>query len=153
MTSPSDLKQWRNCGAPGCGRRIKAFYFCCGQHRALLGFELSSELQTRWRERQWNHDAFEACKARAMRVWGWEPETLMVKKADSKTQESGREDLARRAIKWLMEHRAYYDQAKRTMMQAASTGNVRVLASPPEDIAMLLFEMSREVELQAEHAS
>jgi hypothetical protein len=80
MISPSSLNQWRRCGAPGCARRVKVFYFCCGQHRALLGFDLSSDLQTRWRERQYNPDAFEAAKAKALRKWGWEPTTLSIGK-------------------------------------------------------------------------
>ena len=74
------LNDWRRCGAPGCPRRVKTFYFCCGQHRALLGLELSSDLQTRWRERQYNPDEFARVKAQALRKWGWQPETLCVGK-------------------------------------------------------------------------
>jgi len=59
---------------------VQLFCFCCGQHRALLGFELSSDLQTRWRERQYNPDAFERVKAKALRRWGWQPDTLTVGK-------------------------------------------------------------------------
>lgn len=72
------LNEWRKCGAPGCSRRVKIFYFCCGQHRALLGYELSCELQTAWRERRFNQDRFETLKNKAFRTWGWTPETLCV---------------------------------------------------------------------------
>lgn len=63
------------CGAPGCARRQPAHYFCCAQHRALLGFELSVRLQTAWRERRFNRDNFETTRAEALRAWGWKETT------------------------------------------------------------------------------
>jgi len=74
------FNQWRKCGAPGCSRRVRIYYFCCAQHRDLLGLQLSGELQFAWRERQFNQDRFESVKAKAFRTWGWEPETLCVGK-------------------------------------------------------------------------
>lgn len=78
MTSPSDvdparmLKRWHGCQAPGCHRRIREFYFACGQHRALLGYELSCALQTAWLERGWRPaEEFEARKREALARWGW----------------------------------------------------------------------------------
>jgi len=61
------------CGAPGCTRHIK-YYFCCGQHRALLGFELSADLQTAWRERRFDAERFAAVRARTLEAWGWQAE-------------------------------------------------------------------------------
>lgn len=79
------MNEWRNCGAPGCGRRVKYFYFACGQHRALLGLNLSTELQTAWRERTLRPDEFARIKAKAQRAWGWQPETLCVGKHPQRT--------------------------------------------------------------------
>jgi hypothetical protein len=150
----------RRCGAPGCQRRIFVFYFACAQHRALLGFELNCLVQTAWQERRWRPDHFESMKARAFRVWGWQPETLMIKKqgkpaeAPAQNQPYNQDgDVARRAIKWMMEHWAYYDPRSKTMMQVSSLQRTPITARPAEDIALLLFEVSREVELEAEHAS
>jgi hypothetical protein len=86
MRAPTSMtisrsEEWRRCGAPGCARRIKTAYFCCGQHRSLLGFELNADLQTAWGERQFDLARFNQLKAKALRAWGWEPETLMVGKA------------------------------------------------------------------------
>lgn len=63
-----------NCGAPTCQRRIATHYFCCGQHRSLLGFELSVRTQTDWRERRWDKARWERTRAEAFRTWGWSPE-------------------------------------------------------------------------------
>jgi hypothetical protein len=72
------MTDWRRCGAPGCARRVKTFYFCCAQHRSLLGYELSVRLQTDWRERTFDPARFERTKGHAFRAWGWQPETLHV---------------------------------------------------------------------------
>lgn len=85
MIPVSEFNQWRKCGAPGCGRRVKQFYFCCAQHRSLLGLDLSSDLQTRWRERRLNPEEFARVKAKALRAWGWQPETLCVGKPQHKS--------------------------------------------------------------------
>jgi len=70
----SSLGPMHDCGAPGCGRRTPAHYFCCAQHRSLLGFELSLRMQTDWRERRWDRQRFERTRAEAYRQWGWTPE-------------------------------------------------------------------------------
>lgn len=74
------FNQWRKCAAPGCSRRVKLYYFCCGQHRDLLGLELSQKLQYAWIERTRSPQVFETLKAEALRKWGWQPETLCVGK-------------------------------------------------------------------------
>jgi hypothetical protein len=79
-TSHSSLQPKRRCGAPGCARRIGIHYFCCAQHRGLLPFELNVRLQTDWRERRFDQARFETTKARALRAWGWQPETLCIGK-------------------------------------------------------------------------
>lgn len=81
MTSPSKprrpiiaidlLRRWHTCAAPGCRRRIKQWWFACGQHRALLGYVLSCDMQTAWLERSWRPEAFETLKTQALARWGW----------------------------------------------------------------------------------
>lgn len=68
------IDQYHRCGVPGCKRRIILHYFCCGQHRSLLGFDLSVRLQTAWRERGWDPERFERIRAQAYKAWGWQPE-------------------------------------------------------------------------------
>lgn len=68
--------QRHGCGSPGCTRRIIKHYFCCGQHRSLLGFDLSVRLQTDWRERQFDPERFARTRAEALKVWGWAPEKM-----------------------------------------------------------------------------
>lgn len=62
------------------------------------------------------------------------------------------DDVARRALKWMMEHRVYYDPRHRTLLEPVSLVGRHPLAQPPEDVALYLFEVVREVELDAEHA-
>jgi hypothetical protein len=77
------LQRKHRCGSPGCGRFIEVHYFCCGQHRSILGFELNVRLQTDWRERQWDRDRFERTRAEAYRKWGWKPEGTVCQQAAS----------------------------------------------------------------------
>lgn len=72
-------RQWRKCGAPGCQRRVTTYYFCCGQHRALLGFVLNADLQSAWIHRATWPDQFKELKAKAFRAWGYEVETMCPK--------------------------------------------------------------------------
>lgn len=62
------------CGAPGCTRRVTVHYFCCGQHRSHLGFELNVRLQTAYQERRWDPQRWESTRTEAFRSWGWKPE-------------------------------------------------------------------------------
>lgn len=70
----TSLETWHQCGCPVCRRRVQTHYFCCAQHRSLLGYELSVRLQTDWRERRFDRERFERTRAQAYRVWGWKPE-------------------------------------------------------------------------------
>jgi hypothetical protein len=63
------------------------------------------------------------------------------------------EELARRALKWMMEHKVYYDPRHRTLLEPTSMVGRRPLAQPADDIALYLFEVVLEVDLEAEHAS
>jgi hypothetical protein len=59
--------------------------------------------------------------------------------------------LARKALKWIMEHKVYYDPRHRELLQPVSLVGRRPLSMPPEDVAVYLFDLSSEVDLQAEH--
>jgi hypothetical protein len=61
-------------------------------------------------------------------------------------------DLARRALKWMMEHKVYYDPRHRELLEPTSLVGRRPVSMPPDDIAVYLFELTREVDLEAEHA-
>lgn len=61
-------------------------------------------------------------------------------------------DLARRALRWVMEHKVYYDPRHRALLEPVSFVGRIPLCQPPPDIAVYLFEMTREVDLEAEHA-
>lgn len=69
-----EFDKWHTCGAPGCTRRVKKYYFACGQHRGILGWDLNCRLQTDWRERQFDPDRWERTRTEAFRKWGWKPE-------------------------------------------------------------------------------
>lgn len=60
--------------------------------------------------------------------------------------------LARRALRWVLEHRVYYDERHRTLLEPVALVGRTPLCLPPPDVALYLFELSREIELQAEHA-
>lgn len=51
-------------------------YYYCGQHRSMLGFDLSVRLQTDWRERRWDPQRFERTQREALRALGWTPEAV-----------------------------------------------------------------------------
>jgi len=71
---PLSESHWHQCGAPPCTRRVSGFYFCCGQHRSLLGWRLSADMQTAWRERRWNRENYESTRRKALQAWGWTEE-------------------------------------------------------------------------------
>lgn len=72
MTFRSETRHLHHeCGSPVCHRRIAMYYFACGQHRALLGWDLNIRLQTAWLERRWNQDGFERTRDEAFKAWGW----------------------------------------------------------------------------------
>lgn len=60
---------WLPCRAPRCSKRVRIHYFCCPQHRALLGFELNVRLHTGWLQRSWDPNGFEQVRAESMKVW------------------------------------------------------------------------------------
>lgn len=69
MRDPRHLHH--ECGSPVCHRRIAMHYFACGQHRALLGWDLNIRLQTAWLERRWDRERFECTRDEAFQAWGW----------------------------------------------------------------------------------
>lgn len=73
-TPPGQYDRWHTCGAPGCTRRLKTWYFACGQHRQILGYDLNVRLQTAWHERRWDPTRFESTRLEAFKAWGWTPE-------------------------------------------------------------------------------
>jgi hypothetical protein len=70
---------------------------------------------------------------------------------DQSKKWKGEAALARKALKWMMEHKVYYDPRHRELMQPDGLAGRRPFAMPPEDVAVYLFDLSHEVDLQAEH--
>lgn len=68
------------------------------------------------------------------------------------TQRLADGEIARRALKWMMEHRIYWDQRYQRLLQPVSLVGQTPFILPPADVALYLFELSREVDLEAEHA-
>lgn len=68
------------------------------------------------------------------------------------TQRLADGEIARRALKWMLEHRVYYDPRHGRLLQPVSFVGRAPLCLPEGDIALYLFELSREVDLEAEHA-
>lgn len=60
--------------------------------------------------------------------------------------------VARRALKWMMEHKVYYDARHRALLEPTSLVGRTPCSLPPDDIAVYLFDLTREVDLEAEHA-
>lgn len=61
-------------------------------------------------------------------------------------------EIARRALKWMMEHRCFYDSRMKSLRQGLTFGSSAPLPQPEGEIALYLFELSREVDLEAGHA-
>lgn len=59
--------------------------------------------------------------------------------------------LARKALKWIMEHKVYYDPRIRELLQPSSLKGCRPVCMPPDDVACYLFDLTTEVDLEAEH--
>lgn len=68
-------EKMHTCSAPGCVRWIPLHFFACGQHRTLLGYDLSVRMQTAWQERTWDKERFERTRAEAFRKWQGKPDT------------------------------------------------------------------------------
>jgi hypothetical protein len=61
------VKLYHPCHAvPTCRRRIPSNEWCCGQHRAILGWSLAVEVTTAWRERSWCYPRFAEVRDRAL---------------------------------------------------------------------------------------
>lgn len=58
-------------------------------------------------------------------------------------------EVARRALKWLLEHRAYWSPGSQSL-RSAHGGDL--CAAPPADIHVFIVQLAREISLDAEHA-
>lgn len=58
-------------------------------------------------------------------------------------------DLARRTLKWLIEHRAYWDLRTDTLKMATSLKDAPPPAQPSPDILIFLLTLTREIDLEA----
>lgn len=62
-------------------------------------------------------------------------------------------DLARRALKWMLEHRVYFDERHQELLQPVSLVGIRPLTLPPDDVMVFILALVRENDLEAESAS
>jgi hypothetical protein len=62
-------------------------------------------------------------------------------------------DVARRALKWMLEHRVYWDGRSDMLLTPATLSGRRPLCQPPDDIAIFILSLAVEVDLEAESAS
>lgn len=58
------------------------------------------------------------------------------------------DDVARGSLKWMMEHRVYYDPRRRTLLEPVALEGRQSFAKPPDDVALYLFELVREIQLE-----
>jgi hypothetical protein len=76
---------------------------------------------------------------------------------DSKRSEIDRRldefDLARRALRWMLEHRVYWDGRSAQLLEPVSLVGRRPFTLPPAEIEVYILALVREVDLEAEHAS
>jgi hypothetical protein len=152
MRKPAAESGWHKCGAPPCQRRVNEFHFCCGQHRSLLGWQLSADLQTAWRERQWRRDHFEHTRRRALKAWGWrEGQVPDLTKSDM-DRVIGEYELAKKALKWMVEHKVYWDWRTHTLVQPLSMKAQVPEAQPSIEILAFIHGVAREIDLEAEVA-
>lgn len=61
-------------------------------------------------------------------------------------------DLARRALKWMLEHRVYWDRRHNRLLEPVSVVGRAPFIMPPEDLQIFILSLVREVELGAESA-
>lgn len=63
-------------------------------------------------------------------------------------------DLARRALKWILEHRVYWESRGQCLCHPGGWGNLgtKPLCEPPDDLMIFILALVREIDLDAEHA-
>lgn len=62
-------------------------------------------------------------------------------------------DLARRALRWMLEHRVYWDHRSLTLRIPGGMHGGTPFVEAPADIQIFLLSLMREIDLDAEHAS
>jgi hypothetical protein len=62
-------------------------------------------------------------------------------------------DLARRALKWILEHRVYWDRRFEGLMEPVSLAGRQPFTQPPDEVMIFILALVREVDLEAESAS
>lgn len=61
-------------------------------------------------------------------------------------------DVARRALKWMIEHRVYWDRRLDTLITSTGLRGERPVTQPPDDILIFILSLTRELDLEAESA-
>lgn len=61
-------------------------------------------------------------------------------------------DLARRALKWMIEHRVYWDGRSEQLLEPLALNGRRPFIEPPADLEVYILALVMEVDLEAEHA-
>jgi hypothetical protein len=64
----------------------------------------------------------------------------------------GEFDTARRALRWMLEHRVYYDLRVGQLLEPETLHGRRPLALPPDDILLFIHQLQVEIDLEAEQA-
>lgn len=62
-------------------------------------------------------------------------------------------DLARRSLKWMIEHKVYWDGRSCALLHPVSLVGCRPLTQPPDDVQVYIHSLVREVDLGAESAT
>jgi hypothetical protein len=61
--------------------------------------------------------------------------------------------LAKRALRWMIEHRVYWDERHQRLLMPVSFVGRQPLCEPTLDILAFIHGVAREADLDAEHAS
>lgn len=61
-------------------------------------------------------------------------------------------DLARRTLKWMLEHKVYWDWRVQQLQVPGSMHGRAPFIEVPADIAVFIQSLAREIDLEAEHA-
>jgi hypothetical protein len=61
-------------------------------------------------------------------------------------------ELAKRALKWMLEHKVYWDARQRHLLEPVSLAGRTPLCRPPADLDAFIHGLALEVRLEAESA-
>lgn len=61
--------------------------------------------------------------------------------------------LARRALRWVMEHRVYWSPRLQSLVEPTGIASAFPTTRPPADIEVFITALAREIDLEAESAS